>query len=57
MTLMRTMAGINKAADAATAHAQIRFSDALRRVLPTRLTSYSHFVAGSARRPCATACL
>ena len=30
-----------------------RFADALRRVLPTRVFSYSNFVAGSARRPCA----
>ena len=43
MTLARTTVGINKAEDAGAAHVQIRFSDALRRVLPTRLTSYFEF--------------
>ncbi len=32
--------GINKAVDAGAAHGQIRSTDALRRVLPTRLTSH-----------------
>ena len=39
MTLARTKAGINKAVDAGAAHGQIRSTDALQRVLPTRLTS------------------
>ena len=54
MTIGRTKESISKAEDAGTAHVKIRFSDALRRVLPTRLTSYSNFVAGFARRPCVT---
>ena len=40
MTFWRTNAGINKAVDAGAAHGQIRSTDALRRVLPTRLTSH-----------------
>ena len=40
MTFVRTNESINRAEDAGTAHVKIRFSDALRRVLPTRLTSY-----------------
>ena len=43
MNLARTTAGINKAEAVGTTHGQIRFSDALRRVLPTRLTSYLEF--------------
>ena len=43
MNLMRTNESINKSEDAGTAHVKIRFSDALRRVLPTRLTSYLEF--------------
>ena len=35
-------------------NAQNRFADAMRWVLPTTLASHSNFVAGSARRPCAT---
>ena len=37
-----------------TAHGQISSTDALRRLLPTTMATYSHVVAGSARRPCAT---
>ena len=43
MNLVRTNESINGAEDAGTAHVKIRFSDALRRVLPTRLTSYLEF--------------
>ena len=43
MTFVRTNESINRAEDAGTAHVKIRFSDALRRVLPTRLTSYLEF--------------
>ena len=43
MNIMRTTTGINKTEAAGAAHVQIRFSDALRRVLPTRLTSYLEF--------------
>ena len=39
MTLARTTAGINKTEAAGAAHVQIKFSDALRRVLPTTLAS------------------
>ena len=42
MTLMRTTASINKTGEAGTTHGQIRSTDALRRVLPTRLTRVSH---------------
>ena len=34
--------------------AQIGFADALQRVFPTALASYSNLVAGSARRLCAS---
>ena len=54
MTLGRTTMSINKTEDAGSAHGQIRLAQALRRIFPTALASYSHFVAGSARRPCAT---
>ena len=40
MTIGRTNESINKAEDAGRIDAQIRFSDALRRVLPTGLTGY-----------------
>ena len=43
MTIGRTMAGINKAADAGRMDAQIGFADALQRVLPTRLASHLQF--------------
>ena len=43
MTLVRTNESINRAEAVGTTHGQIRFSDALRRVLPTRLTSYLEF--------------
>ena len=43
MTIGRTNESINGAEDAGTAHVKNRFSDALRRVLPTRLTSYLEF--------------
>ena len=39
MILARTTAGINKTEAAGAAHVQIKFSDALRRVLPTTLAS------------------
>ena len=55
MTLRRTMVGINKAEDAGPTHGQIRSAKAFRWISPTALASASsHFVAGSARRPCAT---
>ena len=53
MTLMRTAAGINKAEDVGTAHGQNSSTDALQRVFATAL-AISNFVAGSARKPCAT---
>ena len=40
MTLERSKVGINKAEDAGRIDAQIRSTDALRRVLPTGLTGY-----------------
>ena len=54
MTIARTIAGINKAEGDGTAHGQTKSSGALRRVLPTTVPSYSNFVAGYARRLCAT---
>ena len=43
MIFERTTAGINKTEAAGAAHVQIRSTDALRRVLLTRLTSYLEF--------------
>ena len=40
MTLARTTAGINKAADAGRMDAQIRSTDALRWIFPTVVASY-----------------
>ena len=54
MTFRRTKESINKEEDAGTAHGQISSTDALQRVFPTTVSIFSHFVAGSARRPCAT---
>ena len=47
----RTTTGINKAEDG-MAHVQISPTDALRRIFPTALASYSNFVTGSAKRLC-----
>ena len=54
MTLERTNESINKAEDVGAARGQIISTDALRRVFPATVSCYSNFVAGSARRPCAT---
>ena len=43
MTIGRSTAGINKTEAAGAARVQIRSIDTLRRVLPTRLTSYREF--------------
>ena len=43
MTLGRTTAGIRKAEGAEPAHGQISSTDALRRVLPTTVSSYLQF--------------
>ena len=43
MTIVRSTASINKTEAAGAAHVQIRSTDALRRVLLTRLTSYLEF--------------
>ena len=40
---VRTNVGINKVEDAGRKDAQIRSTDALRRVLPTRLSNYLQF--------------
>ena len=39
MILARIKRGINKTEGAGSAHGQIRFADALRRIFPTELTS------------------
>ena len=54
MTPVRTAAGINKAEEARMRNAQVRSTDALRRVLLVRLAGSLIFVAGSASRPCET---
>ena len=43
MTIARTNAGINNMEVAGAAYVQVRSIDPLRRVLPTRLTSYTEF--------------
>ena len=43
MTLGRSTAGINNMEVAGAAYVQVRSIDPLRRVLPTRLTSYTEF--------------
>ena len=52
--IMRTTAGINKAEEAGRMDAQISSTDALRRVLPTTVSSYLQFRGWTPRRPCVT---
>ena len=51
---VRTTAGINKAEDGGRMDTGIGFANALQRVFPATVSSFSNFAAGSARRPCAT---
>ena len=53
MTIMRTNESINKTKSTSARDAPIGLADALRRIFPPVLASYSHFVAGFVRRPCA----
>ena len=50
MTLGRTTAGINKTKSTGARDAQIGFADALRRVFPTTVASYSRFMVRFAKR-------
>ena len=54
MILGRTTVGINKAEDDGRKDAHIWFAKALRGFFLRRWPAISHFVAGSAGRPCAT---